>query len=176
MTKCVAKQILGNWLEIFLTYLEIYSFDVEVFMEVDLNEQKHSCIMPFESSEKTHFIELKEGWTLMMEFVIIGKTMTSNVKTVFWKDFVVLCEHVENNFLVNELDYGQEKYCSRKRTQQPIDKHDHETEVLRKTTTIDGKLKRPVVKLAPMFYENVFREKTGPAMLVPVFSWQINPI
>ena len=27
------------------------------------------------------------------------------------------------------------------------------------TTTIDDKLKRPVVRLAPMFYESVFREK-----------------
>ena len=34
--------------------------------------------------------------------------------------------------------------------------------------TEDGKLQRPVVKLAPMFYEFVFREKTGPAMLAPV--------
>ena len=25
--------------------------------------------------------------------------------------------------------------------------------------TVDGKLKRPVVKLAPLFYERVFREK-----------------
>ena len=78
----------------------------------------------------------------------------------FWKHFV-LCEHVENNLMVNELDYGLEKYCSRKRTQQTIDKHDYETEVLRKTTTIDGKLKRPVVKLAPMFYECVFRESSA---------------
>ena len=28
--------------------------------------------------------------------------------------------------------------------------------------TKDGKLKRPVVKLAALFYESVFREKTGP--------------
>ena len=34
--------------------------------------------------------------------------------------------------------------------------------------TEDGKLKRPIVKLAPMFYESVFRRKTGPAMLAPV--------
>ena len=36
--------------------------------------------------------------------------------------------------------------------------------------TEDGKLKRPVVKLAPNFYESVFLEKTGPAMLAPVIS------
>ena len=52
MTKCAAKQILGNWLEIFLNFLEIYSFDVEFIMEVDLNEQKHSCIIPFEGSKE----------------------------------------------------------------------------------------------------------------------------
>ena len=34
--------------------------------------------------------------------------------------------------------------------------------------TKDGKFKRPVVKLAPVFYESVFREKTGPAMLATV--------
>ena len=34
--------------------------------------------------------------------------------------------------------------------------------------TEDGKLKRQVVKLAPMFYESVFQEKKGPAMLAPV--------
>ena len=43
--------------------------------------------------------------------------------------------------------------------QQTTGKHDYETGDLRKTTTIDGELKRPVVKLAPLFYESVFREK-----------------
>ena len=52
-------------------------------MEVDINEQKHSCIMPFEGSKEKQMIELNECWTLMMEFVIIWKTMTSDVKTVF---------------------------------------------------------------------------------------------
>ena len=32
MRNCVAEQILGNWLEIFSTYPEIYSLEVEVFM------------------------------------------------------------------------------------------------------------------------------------------------
>ena len=36
----------------------------------------------------------------------------------------------------------------------------------------DGKLQRPVVKLTPLFYESVFREKTGPAMLAPVIRRQ----
>ena len=31
----------------------------------------------------------------MMEFVIVGKTMTSNGKTNLWKSFVVLCETVK---------------------------------------------------------------------------------
>ena len=61
--------------------------------------------------------------------------------------------------MVNELEYGLENYCSIERTQQTTDKHDNKTEVLRKSTTIDGKLKGRVVRLAPMFYENVFREK-----------------
>ena len=36
--KCLANQILGKWLEIFSTYLRIYSLDVEVTMEVELNQ------------------------------------------------------------------------------------------------------------------------------------------
>ena len=44
------------------------------------------------------------------------------------------------------------------------------------TTTIDGKLKRPVVRLEPMFYENVSREKKRPAMLAPFISKQGNSI
>ena len=67
--------------------------------------------------------------------------------------FVVLCECVEYLIRVNELDYGLENNCSRERTQQTTGKHDCETGDLRKTTTIDVKLKKPVVKLAPMFNE-----------------------
>ena len=62
--------------------------------------------------------------------------------------------------MVNELEYGQGFHCSRKRTHHATDKDGNdETKDIIKTSTIDGKLKRPVVKLAPMFYENVFREK-----------------
>ena len=96
-----------------------------------------------------------------MKLVIIGKAITSNEETVLWKSFVVLCEHVENDLMVNELEYGLENYCSRERTQQTTDKHDFESGDLRKTTTIDGKLKRRVVRLAPLFYESVFREKNS---------------
>ena len=42
--------------------------------------------------------------------------------------------------------------------------------------TEDGNFKRPVVILAPMFYESVFQEKTGPAMLAPVIRKQRNSI
>ena len=90
----------------------------------------------------------------MMKIGIIGKTITSNETTVFWK-YSVLCQLVGNNCMVKEMDYGLEKHCSKERTQQTNGKHDYETEVRR----IDDKLKRPVVRLAPLFYESVFREK-----------------
>ena len=73
----------------------------------------------------------------------------------FLEIFVVLCELVGNNLMVNEL----ENQSSRERTQRTTGKHDYENRVLRKTTTIDDKRKPPVVRLAPMFYESVFREK-----------------
>ena len=85
--------------------------------------------------------------------------MTSKGKKVLWTYSVVLCESVENNRMVNELEYGLEIHCSIARTQQTTDKHDFESGDLRKTTTIDGKLKRRVVRLAPLFNESVFREK-----------------
>ena len=83
MRKCVAEQILGNWLVTFSTDLEIYTLDVEVIMEVELNEQKHFCIIPFEGSKEKQSVELNECRTLMMKFVIIGKSMTSNEKNSF---------------------------------------------------------------------------------------------
>ena len=89
MRKCVAEQILGNWLETFSTYLESYSLDVEVIMEVELHELKHFCIIPFEGSKEKQSIELIECWTLMMNLVIFGKTMTSNGTTVFGN--ILLC-------------------------------------------------------------------------------------
>ena len=52
MRKCVAEQILGNWLETFSTYLEIYSLDVEVIVEFDLNELKHFGNVLSEGSEE----------------------------------------------------------------------------------------------------------------------------
>ena len=73
----------------------------------------------------------------------------------------MLCEHVENNLMVNELDNALENLCSGERLQQTTGEHDYEAGDLRKTTTLDDKLKRPLVRLAPMFYESVFREKNS---------------
>ena len=156
--KYVAEQILGNCLETFSTYLEIYSLDVEVIMEVELNVLKHFCIIPVKGSREKELVELIECRTLTIKFVIIGKTITSNETTVFWKYFV-LCQLVENNCMVSEMDYELEKHCSRERTQQTTGKHDYGTEFLRKTTMTDDNLRPPVVRLAPMFYESVFRDK-----------------
>ena len=89
MRKCVAEQILANWLKTFLTYLEIYSLDVEVIMEVELNELKHFGSVLFEGSQEKQLIELSECRTLVMKFAIIGKIETSNEKIVLWKYFVV---------------------------------------------------------------------------------------
>ena len=74
----------------------------------------------------------------------------------------MLYEHVENNFMVGKLEYGLEnleKQSSRETTLRRTDNDDNETRPLRKTTTIDGKLKKPVVKLAPMFFASVFRHE-----------------
>ena len=158
MRKYVAEQILGNCMETFSTHLEIYSLDVEVIMEVELNVLKQFCIIPFEGSKEKQSRKLNECRTLMMKIGIIGKTITSNETTVFWKYFV-LCQLVDNNCMVREMDYGLEKHCSRERTQQTTGKHDYEAEDLRKTTMTDDNLRPPVVRLAPMFYESVFREK-----------------
>ena len=52
MRKCVAEQIIANW-PTFLAYLEIYSLDVEVIMEVELNELKHLGNILFGGSQKS---------------------------------------------------------------------------------------------------------------------------
>ena len=66
----------------------------------------------------------------MMKFGIIGRILKANEQTVFWKPLVVLCEHVEINPMVNELDYGLENHCNRERTQQTTGKRDYESGVL----------------------------------------------
>ena len=76
MRKNVAEQILGNCLETFSTYLEIYSLDVEVIMEVEINELKQFCIIPIKDSREKELVELNEYWTLTIKFGIIGKTIT----------------------------------------------------------------------------------------------------
>ena len=158
MRKYVAEQILGNCMETFSTHLEIFSLDVEVIMEVELNVLKQFCIIPVKGSREKELVEHNKCRTLMTKIGMMGKTITSNKTTVFWKYFV-LCQLVENNCMVREMDYGLEKHCSRERTQQTTGKHDYGTEFLRKTTMTDDNLRPPVVRLAPMFYESVFREK-----------------
>ena len=158
MRKYVAEQILGNCMETFSTHLEIFSLDVEVIMEVELKVLKQFCIIPVKGSREKELVEHNKCRTLMTKIGMIGKTITSNETTVFWKYFV-LCQLVENNCMVSEMDYGLEKHCSRERTQQTTGKHDYEAEDLRKTTMTDDNLRPPVVRLAPMFYESVFREK-----------------
>ena len=60
MTNCVAEQILGKWLGIVSTNLNIYSLDIEAIMEVELNDLKNFCIIPFESSKEKKLIELNQ--------------------------------------------------------------------------------------------------------------------
>ena len=117
MRKYVAEQILGNCMETFSTHLEIFSLDVEVIMEVELNVLKQFCIIPVKGSREKELVEHNKCRTLMTKIGMMGKTITSNKTTVFWKYFV-LCQLVDNNCMVREMDYGLEKHCSRERTQQ----------------------------------------------------------
>ena len=169
MRKYVAEQILANCMETFSTHLEIFSLDVEVIMEVELNVLKQFCIIPVKSLREKELVEHNKCRT--MKIGIIGKTMISNETTVFWKYFV-LCQLVDNNCMVSELEYGLEKHCSRERTQQTTGNYDYGTEILRKTTMTDDNLRPPVMRLSPMFYEVFFGRKTGPAMLAPVIRRQ----
>ena len=126
MRKCVAEQILGKSLEISSTNLEIYSLDVEVILEGEVIEPKQFCIIPLKRSREKQLVELNECRTLTIKFGIIGETVTSNEKTVLLKCFVVLCESLENNPMVYELEYGLECQCSRERTHHAADKDDFE--------------------------------------------------
>ena len=83
--------------------------------------------------------------------------LDSKLEAVVYKTLVVLSEYVENNLMVRELDFCLENYYSREKTRQTTDKDDKENGALRKTTTIDDKLKTPVVRLAQLFFESVFR-------------------
>ena len=129
MRKYVAEQILGNCMETFSTHLEFFFLDVEVFMEVELNVLKQFCIIPVKGSREKELVEHNKCRTLMTKIGMMGKTITSNKTTVFWKYFV-LCQLVDNNCMVREMDYGLEKHCSRERTQQTTGKHDYEAEDL----------------------------------------------
>ena len=86
-------------------------------MELELNELKNVCIIPFRGSREKQLNEINECRTLTIKFVIIRKANTSIEKTVYGINLNVLCEHMENNLKVNELDYGLENYCSRERLQ-----------------------------------------------------------
>ena len=62
-------------------------------MEVELNELKQFCIMPVKGSREKELVELNECWTLTIKFGIIGKTITSNERTVFgntWLCYVIM--------------------------------------------------------------------------------------
>ena len=83
MRKCAAEQILANCMETFSTHLEIFSLDVEVIMEVELNVLKQFCIIPVKGSREKELVEHNECRTLTIKFGIIGKTITSNETTVF---------------------------------------------------------------------------------------------
>ena len=73
MRKFVAEQILGNCMETFSTHLEIYSLDVEVIMEVELNVLKQFCIIPVKDSREKELVELNECRTLMTKIGMMGK-------------------------------------------------------------------------------------------------------
>ena len=90
MRKYVAEQILGNCMETFSTHLEIFSLDVEVIMEVELNVLKQFCIIPVKGSREKELVEHNKCRTLMMKIGKIGKTITSNKTTVFLEIFCVM--------------------------------------------------------------------------------------
>ena len=70
-----------RWETGILTYLEMNSFDVEVFMGAELHRLEHFVFVPFKGLIKL-LIELKECQTLKLMIVIIGKTTTSNEATL----------------------------------------------------------------------------------------------
>ena len=160
---------MGNWLEIISTYLEIYSLNIEVMFDGEMNELKNFRILLLKSFKGKQVIVLNERWTLLF-FVIMCKTMIPLEGTVFFRKLALeVCENVKNNLTVRELDYGLETNCSRVRKQQTTDQDDNEIEALRKT--IDGKLKRQVVKVAQVvkiWEKNLpfFGRKTGPSMII----------
>ena len=84
MTKCAAQQKLRKWLETFSTCLEIYSLDIEVKLEADLNELKQFRNELFKSVKEKQMFKRNDSRTVMITFVILGKTTTSGEKTVVW--------------------------------------------------------------------------------------------
>ena len=85
--------------------------------------------------------------------------MSWNGKTVFCKYFVVFYEHMESNFMVStNWILGWKIIAVENEHSKQLANMTLKLETSERTT-IDGKLKRRVVKLAPLFYESVFREK-----------------
>ena len=159
MRNNAAEQILGNCLETFSTYLEIYSLDVEVIIEVELIELKQFCIIPVKGSTEKELVELNECRTLTIKFGIIGKTITSNERTVFGNTWLCYVNLSETTVWSANWNMGSRSIAVKKEHSKQLANMTMKLEFLRKTTMTDDKLKKPVVKLAPLFYESVFREK-----------------
>ena len=81
MPQRVAEQILANWLEIFSTYMEIHSLDVEVVLRAEINELKHLRSVLCRGPKEKQLIEFNEYGTLTMKYGIVERTMTSNEET-----------------------------------------------------------------------------------------------
>ena len=113
------------------------------------------------SSESGRFIGPAVSWEeMMMQLQFFGKWKKEGIRQLEVNDLVwIVDESVKRAHykmgIVLEVYHGSDG-----RVRSALVK------------TEDGKLKRPVVKLAPMFYESVFGRKTGPAMLAPVISRQ----
>ena len=90
MRKYVAEQILGNCMETFSTHLEIFSLDVEVIMEVELNVLKQFCIIPVKGSREKELVEHKKCRTLTIKFGIRGENYHFKQDNSFLEIFCVM--------------------------------------------------------------------------------------
>ena len=109
--------------------------NVEVTVGAEINELKNVCIIPFKGSREQQLVIFNKFRTLTIKCVDIGKTITS-IEITIYGNLNVLCEHMENNLMVNELDYGLENHCNRERLQQTTGEHDYEAGDIRKTTKL----------------------------------------
>ena len=160
MRKYVAEQILGNCMETFSTHLEIFSLDVEVIMEVGLNVLKQFCIIPVKGSREKELVEHKKMSDVDDQVWDNREKLSLQMRQQFFGNILFYVNLSKNNCMVSEMDYGLEKHCSRERnTANNWQNMTMKLKKLRKTTMTDDNLRPPVVRLAPMFYESVFREK-----------------